>query len=184
MKRQLPFILSLALVGGAALLVRPSLRASDVPDSDKVSQLLSEAKSQAYQISADAAMLESYTRSPVLWESHTSAVEQMKAHINEAGRTLAKLEDVRANASPWQVIAIDRIHPLLKEIASNTNAAIGHLNKSPKRINRPEYRDYVVAIADVSNKLAGLVADFVDYGQTKSKLERLTLKLELPEGTE
>ncbi len=44
----------------------------------------------------------------------------------------------------------------------------------------PEYKDYIEANADVADKLAGLIADFVDYGNTKNKLERLTAKLELP----
>jgi len=68
----------------------------------------------------------------------------------------------------------------LKEIAANTQNAIQYLNKSPKRLSSNEYKDYIEANADVAEKLAGLVADFVDYGNTKNRLERLTSKLELP----
>jgi hypothetical protein len=151
-----------------------------VPDSEQVSKLLSEAKTQAFQLKEDASTMEAYTRSNLGWESHAAAVEQVKEHINAAGRTLAKLAESRKTASPWQMTAIDRIAPLLKEIASNTETVIKYINKNPKRLFMTEYKDYIETNADVADKLAGLISDFVDYGNTKNKLERLTAKLELP----
>jgi N-acyl-D-aspartate/D-glutamate deacylase len=160
--------------------ISPALRAADIPDSEQVSKLLSEAKTQAFQLKEDASTMESYTRSNASWESHSAAVAQMKEHTNAAGRTLTKLEDARHTASPWQATAIDRIKPLLKEIATNTETVIDYINKSPKRLFMSEYKDYIETNSDVSSELAGLIADFVDYGNTKNRLERLTTKLELP----
>jgi len=168
---------TLALVAAGVVV---SLGAMNPPDSEQVSKLLSDAKTQTYQLREDALTMESYSRTNATWESHAATVEQMKEHINAAGRTLTKLDDARKNASPWQTTAIDRIKPLLKEIAANTQNAIQYLNKSPKRLSSNEYKDYIEANADVAEKLAGLVADFVDYGNTKNRLERLTSKLELP----
>jgi hypothetical protein len=150
-----------------------------VPDSDRVSQLLAEAKTQAQRISEDASTLETYTRSTQSWESHAAAVAEMREHINLAGRTLVRLDQSRDTASPWQVAAIDRINPLLREIAMNTGSAIEYLNKKPNQLKSKEYKDYVDTMAQVSSKLAGLITDFVDYGHTKDRLERLSAKLEL-----
>ena len=58
------------------------------------------------------------------------AVDQMKERINAAGRTLTKLEDARHTASPWQATAMDRVMPLLKEIAANTETVIQYINKN------------------------------------------------------
>ena len=42
-------------------------------------------------------------------------------------------------------------------------------------------KDYYEANADYSTDLAKMIADFVDYGQTKDRLERLQSKLEISE---
>jgi hypothetical protein len=88
-----------------------------------------------------------------------AAVDQMKEHINAAGRTLTKLEDARHTASPWQATAMDRVMPLLKEIASNAETVIQYINKNPKRPVMNEYKDYTETNSEVAAQLAGLVAD-------------------------
>jgi len=167
-------------VFAAAGVVAVFAAAAAVPDSEQVSKLLSDAKTQAYQLREDASTMESYTRSNVAWEGHAAALDQMKHHINDAGRTLTKLDEARGSASPWQATAIERIKPLLKEIAANTQNVIQTLNGSPKRITTTEYKDYLETNSDVSEQLAGLIRDFVDYGNAKNRMERLNAKLELP----
>jgi len=170
---------TLALVA-AGILAVPLVRAAAIPDSEKVSGLLADAKTQAFQLRQDASAMEGYTRSNPNWESHAAAVSLMKEHINAVGRTLDKLETARGEASVWQVTAIDRIKPLLKEMATNTENVIAYINKNPRRLGMKEYTDYIEANADVAVQLSGLIADFVDYGNTKDRLEHLAKKLELP----
>ena len=95
------------------------------------------------------------------------------------GRQLTKLDEARNTASAWQKTAIDRIAPLLKELASDTTAVIERLNNNPKALNTDEYKDYLGANSDDAAHLASLIADFLDYGRTKRRLERLTDRLEL-----
>jgi hypothetical protein len=159
--------------------VLTAFQTEDPADSEEVSTLLAEARTQAYQLSVDAATMESYTRSNLSWETHAAAITQMRAHINAAGRTLAKLEEVRKTASSWQGTAIDRIRPLLKEIASNTQTVIDYLNENPKRLFVAEYKDHIETNADVAGQLSAMIADFVNYGNTKERLKRLSAKLEL-----
>jgi len=169
-----------ALLAAGIATTSPVVKAADAPDSEQVSKLLSDAKTQAYQLKEDAATMQSYTQSKVGWESHAETVNQMRDHINAVGRTVTKLDEARATASPWQATAIDRIKPLLKEIASNTDSVIQYLNKNPKRLSMNEYKDYIEANSDEAAQLAELIADFVSYGNNKNRMERLANKLELP----
>jgi len=157
----------------------PLLKAADIADSEQVSQLLSDAKTQAFQLKEDAAIMHSYAMGGLSWQMHATTVNSMKEHINAVGRQLAKLEDARATASPWQQTAIDRIRPLLKELASNTETIINYLNKNPNRLQTSEYRDFLEANADASAQLNTLISNFVDYGKTKQRLEKLRDKLEI-----
>jgi hypothetical protein len=156
-----------------------SVRAGDTADAERVSQLLSDIKTQAAILSADASTMESYTRSGSSWESHSAAVSQMREHINEAGRQLSRLQEVRESALPWQITAIDRICPLLRELADNTTNVIRYLRDNPKRLMLPEYKNFIEANADTSLRLASLIGDFEDYANTKQRLEALESKLEL-----
>ena len=156
-----------------------ALAAAQVPDSEQVSKLLSDVKTQAVKLRVDASTMESYTRSGASWKSHSAAVNQMKEHINEAGRQLTKLQEVRESASPWQAKVIDRISPLLRELADNTTNVIQFIKDNPKRLMFPGYKDYIEANADTSSQLASLIGDFEDYGNAKRRLEALASKLEL-----
>jgi len=173
-------VIASAIVISAGVTTSWIAKAAAVADSEEVSRLLSDAKSQAYKLSEDAATMESFTRSAKSFQGQSAAVAQITDDVNAAGRTLAKLEDAHKTASPWQATAIDRIRPLLKEIASNTDDIIKYLKANPNKLEMREYADYLEGNADTSSALAELVADFVNYGRTKARLERLSSKLELP----
>lgn len=170
--------LALTIVG--VVLMSPVLKATEVQDSEHVAKLLSEAKTMAFQLKEDAETMESYTRTDASWQSHSAAINQIKTHINDLGKQVAKLKAAKDEASPWQKTAIDRINPFMDELAGYTEAVIEHLTKHPARLNTAEYKDYLEANADYAGDLAATISDFVDYGRTKHRLERLTEKLELP----
>jgi len=164
---------------GGFMMMSTTVRAADVPDSEQVSKLLSEAKTLAFQVREDAATMETYTRTSASWQSHAAAINLIKEHVNALGRQETKLRDAKANASPWQKMAIDRITPYLGELAGYTQAVIDHLNGDVKR-PLSEYNDYLEANADYSADLAAMIADFVDYGKAKARMEHLGAKLEIP----
>jgi hypothetical protein len=167
------------LAGGFMSFTSPAIaKAGDVSDSEQVSKLLSEAKTMAYQLKEDAATMESFSRMDVSWESHKAAINQIKEHVNVLGKQVAKLKAAEASASPWQRTAIDRINPYLDEMSGYTTAVIEHLN-GDKKHTLTEYRDYLEANADYSADLASMVADFVDYGNARQRVERLGDKLEV-----
>lgn len=174
-------LLAAALVIGGCLLSIPTVQAADKStlDSEEISKLLADAKTEAIQLKKDAEELQSFTRSKVSWQGHASAIEAIRAHVNSVGRMTAKLNDARGTASAWQEQAIDRITPLLKELAANTSATIECLNRNKAHLWNEEYKDFVTANYEMSSELASLIGDFVDYGKAKSKFERLRNKLEV-----
>jgi hypothetical protein len=165
-------------------LATPVAAPAEVQDSEQVSKLLSEAKTMAFQLKEDASAMEAFTRMNVSWESHAVAINQIRDHVNALGRQVTKLKDARDVASPWQKTAIDRINPFLDELGGYTTAIIEHINSDPKH-SLANYKDYLEANADYSGDLAAMIGDFVDYGKTKQRLERMSNKLEVgPAGRE
>lgn len=157
----------------------PASQAAETPDSEQVSKLLSEAKTMAFELKEDAVTMESFTRMNVSMESHAAAINQIKDHINALTRQTAKLKEARKAGSPWQQTAIDRITPFLEELGGYTYAVIEHLNGEVKH-TPAEYKDYLQANADYATDLAAMIADFVDFGRSKDRMERLAGKLEIP----
>ncbi len=149
-------------------------------DSKEVSSILSDVKTEAIQLRHDADELKAFTHSTLSWESHAAKVDEIKRHVNNAGQSLSKLDSARGSASPWQQQAIDRISPLLKELASNVESTIEHLNQKPKLLRTGPYADYAAANYDLSSNLAELISDYVEYGKSKARSEELAAKLEVP----
>jgi len=174
----LPALASLLAVG----LLFPALQAVGAPDSQEVSDLLSQAKSEAVQIKTDSSDMETFTRQTVTWESHADRIRGITEDINRIGETVAKLNSASPTASPWQKTAIARINPMLKELADNTTTIIDHLNNEKgKFINNQEHKDLLKTNADLASDMAAVITDFVNYGETRSKYLELRQKLEVEE---
>ncbi|MDE3196415.1 MAG: hypothetical protein KGN84_08730, partial [Acidobacteriota bacterium] len=155
--------------------------ADEHEDSAQITKLLADAKSEATELSRDSSDLESFTKSKMSWESYASKAEMIKGHVNNAGKLLTQLTEAAPEGSAWQRTAIERIQPLLKELAANTDATINHLNENRAKVHFPEFRDYVKANYELSTQLETLIRDFVAYGEAKQKVDRLGRKLEVSE---
>ena len=69
--------------------------------------------------------------------------------------------------------------PLMKELASNTTAAINHLKEQPTRPTTGEYAEYLKQNSETARQLSDMISSCVKYGQTRAKLEKLEQKLEI-----
>ncbi|HEY3619716.1 MAG TPA: hypothetical protein VGK96_23150, partial [Candidatus Sulfotelmatobacter sp.] len=112
-----------ALLASLVVFAVPLLFAVD-QENPEITRLLSDAREKAAVLSRDADEMESLTRSDVSWQSHAAMLDTMRDDVNDMGKIVEKLEASRSSASQWQQQAIDRMVPLLKELASNTTAAI------------------------------------------------------------
>ena len=142
-------------------------------ENQDVRSLLNKASDQASVLHYDADQMTGLLHSDVSWQRHATMLNEVKAHVNDLGRTIAKLEAERSQASPLQRQAIDRSVPLLRELASNTTDAIEHLNKNQIRPVSGDYPEYLDANADTAHELSRLIDTTVEYGHSKTKLERL-----------
>src|SRR5882762_9005651 len=139
-------------------------KAAGLPeDNNEVTQLLEDIKVQAADLQRDSDELESFSRSNVSWESHAAELEAIKERINKIGQTIQKLQNMRGSASPWQQEAIDRIIPVAQKLASNTTAAIEHLNRDRSHLQDPQYKQYLTSNAEAARQLSNMVKDFVEY---------------------
>lgn len=163
------------------LSLTPLLLVARVTDSEQVLKLLSAAKAEALVLQKDAAELNTFAQSGVSWQGYSDQLAQIKTHVNNVASIVEELNDLRIVASPWQQVAIDRVNPLLKELARNTELTITKLNSHPSRVHMTPYKEYVAAHSDLATDLASMIGDFVEYGKTKAKFEALAQKLELPE---
>lgn len=144
----------------------------------RASELLSDAKEEAHAIRSDATDLEAFTRPKGLsWVSQAGKVEMIKEHVNALGQLLGRLGEAAGSAEPWQRGAIERITPLLKELADNTEATIRHLNENRSNIYSTQLREYAEANYELASGLSGLIDSFVKYGEAKDTFERLTKQL-------
>ena len=163
----------------AVLLPLASLKAAPPADNAKINQLLDQARVHAALADDDADELVSYTRSPLSWQSHAIRLETIKGHVNDLIEDVNTLSAMREQGSPWQKTAIDRIDPLLKEIAQHLSMTIQHLSDNPTRIHVQQYRDYVNANRELINRAHNVIGDLVEYGQAKAKTEALEVEHEL-----
>lgn len=165
---------SAVLVTGIAG-ISPALHAADNPDT--VSKLLADARARSSQLSAD---WKTYTKQPNLnWTSDGAEITHLKEDVSAASKTVSDLRDARNQASPSEAAAIDRIEPVMEEIAENTANAIKFLSGNQSRISGKEYKEYIDASTDTSARLAGLISQIVEYSNHKIKFDAAKRTLEL-----
>jgi hypothetical protein len=180
MMKSLPQIIIFPAVLGMLMFSGTSMSsAQNNQDSERIRELLSEAKGHALKAENDAATLESYARSRLSWKSHVSQLDAMKLHVNELGKIAGEMNDLQGAGSPWQQGAIQQVTPLLREMARNLTNAIEHLNSNQAQVHMPAFRDYARTNYELARRTADLISDFVDYDEAKSMAESLEQKLEL-----
>ena len=171
---------TLTLVLFSSLAVLGLLAASqNNQENPEVTRLLADAREKAAVLSRDADEMEALTRSDVSWQTHADMLNTIKEHVNDLARTVEKLNASRDLASEWQKQAIDRVMPLMKELAANTTAAINHLNENKLRPTSGSYEEYLKENAETAHQLSDIISSFVRYGDTRARLEKLEQRLEI-----
>jgi hypothetical protein len=174
-------LLTVSILAFTSALLPPALWSiTRKPPNAEVAAELDAAKTEAAELARDADDMTELIRSDVNWQSHAEALNRFKEHVNNMGKIAAKLQQERDEASPWQQQAIDRMIPMLKEIAANTTAAINHLNANHSRPVSGNYKNYLEQNASTSHELANMISSFEQYDRTRTKLEQLEDRLGLP----
>ena len=125
--------------------------------------------------------METFHLSPMTWESHANKLTEIRGHVNQMGKVVGKLEHFRPAASAWQQQAIDRIVPVLKQLAFSVQNSIDHLAAvRGSDLRLPEHRYHVSISADLAITLERMIRDYVDYGTARRQVRDLSSQLELP----
>ena len=170
---------TLALLLAGYYTMPSTVKAAETGDSARITELFADAKAEAVELKLDSADMEQFTYSNMTYVSYATKVAMIKGHVNNTGKLLAKMKEAEATGSPWQQTAIKRIEPLLMELAESTTATIEYLNANQQKVHFPEFKDYVRANYEIAVDLEALIRDFVNYGESKERFERLGEKLEL-----
>lgn len=171
----------LAILVAGLSFVAPAAKADDgsATASAEIRELLAQVKTEATTLDRDAAELAAWTRqSRISWETHAGQLDVLREHINKAGKLLAQMQDARSTASPWQQQAIDRIEPLLQELADNTTSTINHLDENRSHLSLSQFGDFAKAGEDLARELSTLVGDYVEFGEHEANYHRMQEKLE------
>lgn len=127
-----------------ALLV-PAAWAFAAPKSDtaSVSQVLHEVKVHAAEANDDAEILDSFSRSSVAWDSYTDRINEIRVHVNDLLHDYSRLQKMAGSATPQQREAINRLEPLLRDMANSLIKATQSLNDNRKVVHLPEFTTQV-----------------------------------------
>jgi hypothetical protein len=106
-------------------------------------------------------------------------LEGVKERVNNMASIINKLTAARSSGSELQEQAVDRILPLLKELAANTTAAINYLNQNKTRPPAEPYTQYLKENAETAHQLAATVSSLFEYEKTMNKMGELKNKLEI-----
>ena len=159
---------AIVLIPSALIVAAPASTGT----SGEVAELFQHAKSTAAQLRRDVVEMGTYARSRVTWQSHAGQISRITEHVNKAGQLAAQMEKLRAGAEPWHQTAIDRLTPLLRELASNIQAMIVHINKQTNMLDL-NYNRYLKENEDLATELSSLISTTVDYDMTKAEMQKL-----------
>ena len=153
--------------------------AQGASDNPSVTGQLTDAKAIVVKIKKDAIQMQSYAQTTGLsWQTHSAALEKIKADVNTLQENMRGLQSHRTVASPWQQDAIDRITGFANDLATNMNTTIDRLNKSKSRPTAPPYPEYLKANTQIASDLASEIDATIDYAQNKAKEDTLGQQLD------
>lgn len=141
MKRALRFT---ALLSVAALALSIPVRyaiAAAPPDSNTIPKLLDQVKHHAAEANFDATVLDTYRHSPVSAGLYAERLNMIKEHANDLFQDYYELQRQRDSGTPAQREAIDKLDPLVREMATSLTNTYQRMNMHQGRVNMPEFRD-------------------------------------------
>lgn len=140
-------------VAALALLAPAAICAAQAQNSTSIPQLLQQVKDHAAQARYDAALLDSYARSGLEWRMHASALANIKEHVNDLFQDFYELQQMRPEGTPRQQQAIDRLEPLLRDMATSLTNTFQKLNEHQGRVHMPSFRTQVATDYQSINKV-------------------------------
>jgi hypothetical protein len=102
----------------------------------------------------------------------------MKDDVNDMGRLLSRLDQMRVQLGPEDREVVDRASALLKEMAANTTTAVQYLNTDQQNFGMPSYRKSVENLVNESNQLSAALNHVIALDKTRTREKHLEKSLE------
>ena len=143
MKLPTSFVRMLHVAAFALLVPAAVAFASQTPDSASISKLFQQAKDHAAQANEDISFLDSNRYSGLSPQSHALYLQMVKEHAAKLFSDYYQLQGLREKGTPQQREAIDRLDPLIREMAASLVNTLQSLNANPTLVHMPPLRDRI-----------------------------------------
>ena len=168
-KRNLTITLTAAiasLIASAPQMVAKT--AGSVTVAQEARETLKELKGVAAKAAGEAENLDYLSqRSTVSADSHTTPLMELREEVNTMGKEIATLEAQRDSLEPWEQEAVDKVVPLLKEAADNTQGAIHFFNTNRTHLWSSDYQAYAQKVESDSNQIAKTLQNYLKYEEVR-----------------
>jgi hypothetical protein len=172
------------VVGALIALLVFQLPVQAYPTSEpnqQLTQLLSDATDEAFELAGDANDMQTLVQSDANWVTHVLMLAKIKGHVDNMALIIEKLSKAQKSGSELQKQAVDQMLPLVKELSENTTAAINYLNQNKTRPISAPYTQYLDKNAETARQLSSIISSLLDYENSMTEIEQLRSQLEAPE---
>ena len=150
------------------------------PESQPLTQLLSDASDEALELADDAYETKALILNDENWVTHALMLARIKGHVDNMALIIEKLNKAQDSGSELQKQAVEQMLPLVKQLSANTTAAINYLKQSKTRPVSDTYTRYLERNAETAHQLSSIISSLIDYEKSMTEIEKLRSKLETP----
>ena len=151
------------------------------PESQQLTQLLSDADDEARELASDAEETQTLILNDTNWVTHALMLARVKAHVDNMALIIEKLNKTQKSGSELQEQAVEQMLPLVKELSDNTTAAINYLNQNKARPVSDSYTQYLDKNAETARELSSIITSLLEYQRSMAEIEKLRSKLAVSE---
>ena len=151
------------------------------PESQQLTQLLSDASDEARELATDAEETQTLIFNDENWVTHALMLARVKGHVDNMALIIEKLSKTKKSGSELQEQAVEQMLPLVKELSANTTAAINYLNQNKARPVSDSYTQYLNKNAETARQLSSIISSLFEYQKSMAEIEKLRSKLGVSE---
>jgi hypothetical protein len=161
-----------------SLLFRVPLEANITrPESQQLTDLLSDASNEALELASDAAEMQSLISNDTNWVTHELMLAKVKERVDNMALIIEKLSKAQKSGSELQEQAVEQMLPLVKELSANTTAAINYLKRNKVRPISDSYTQYLNKNAETARQLSSIITSLLEYQKSMADIEKLRSRL-------
>ena len=150
-------------------------------DNQELATLLEQASDEARELAIDSEDLQTLIVNEPNWLTHTLKLAKIKGHVDNIALIADKLTKSQRSGSELQEQAVERILPLVKELQTNTTAAMSDLNQNKDRPVSDAYTQYLEKNAETTRQLSDMISALDDYEKSMTEINRIRSNLTGPE---